>query len=40
MSLAVAEQFNAVLAGETTPPQGARALQEELENVIEQGENL
>jgi len=36
----MAEQFNAVLTGETTPGQGAKYLQGNLEKIIEQGENL
>ena len=40
MSLAMAEQFNTILAGETSPPQGAKTLQSDLEKVIEQGKNL
>ena len=39
-SLEMAEQFNAVLTGETTPGQGAKSLQGNLEKIIEQGENL
>jgi hypothetical protein len=40
MSLEMAEQFNAVLTGETSPGQGAKTLQGNLEKIIEQGENL
>lgn len=40
MSLEMAEQFNAILAGEATPERGAKTLQRELEQIIEQGENL
>jgi hypothetical protein len=40
MSLEMAEQFNAILAGETSPGQGAKTLQSNLEKIIEQGENL
>jgi multiple sugar transport system substrate-binding protein len=40
MSLEMAEQFNAILAGETTPERGAKALQSDLEKIIKQGKNL
>jgi hypothetical protein len=40
MSLEMAEQFNAILAGETSPEQGAKTLQRNLGKIIEQGENL
>ncbi len=40
MSLEMAEQFNAILAGETTPERGAKTLQSNLEKIIEQGKNL
>ena len=40
MSLEMAEQFNAILAGETTPERGAKTLQSALEEIIEQGEKL
>jgi multiple sugar transport system substrate-binding protein len=38
MSLEMAEQFNAVLKGEVSPEQGAQTLQEQLESLIEQGQ--
>jgi multiple sugar transport system substrate-binding protein len=40
MSLEMAEQFNAILTGEAPPEQGARTLQMNLQQIIEQGENL
>ena len=40
MSLEMAEQFNAILTGEASPEQGARTLQKNLQQIIEQGENL
>jgi multiple sugar transport system substrate-binding protein len=40
MSLEMAEQFNAILTGEASPKQGARTLQKNLQQIIEQGENL
>jgi hypothetical protein len=36
----MAEQFNAILTGETLPEQGARTLQKNLQQIIEQGEDL
>ena len=38
MSLEMQEQFNASLAGDTTPEEAARTLKEELENFIRQGQ--
>lgn len=40
MSLEMADQFNAILSGETSPGQGAKTLQRDLEKIIDQGENL
>ena len=40
LSLEMAEQFNAVLSGETSPEQGAGILRKDLEEVIERGKNL
>jgi len=36
----MAEQFNAILTGETSPERGAKTLQSDPEKIIEQGENL
>jgi trehalose/maltose transport system substrate-binding protein len=40
MSLEMADRFNAILSGETSPEQGAKTLQKNLEKIIEQGESL
>lgn len=40
LSLEMAEQFTAILAGETSPEQGAVALRSDLEEVIERGKDL
>ena len=37
MSLRMAEQFNASLKGEVSPEQAIKTLQEELQNIVEQG---
>jgi multiple sugar transport system substrate-binding protein len=37
MSLKMAEQFNASLKGEVSPEQAIKTLQEELQNIVEQG---
>ncbi len=38
MSLRMAEQFNASLSGEVSPEETTQTLQEELEQIIEQGQ--
>ena len=40
LSLEMAEQFNAILVGETSPEQGAGTLRSDLEEVIERGKSL
>ena len=40
MSLEMVEQFHAILTDETSPEQGARTLQKNLQQIIEQGEDL
>jgi hypothetical protein len=40
MSLAMAEQFNASLNGEANPETVTSTLQEELTDIIEQGQGL
>jgi multiple sugar transport system substrate-binding protein len=38
MSLALAEQFNAALAGEVSPEQAVKTLQSELQQIVEEGQ--
>jgi multiple sugar transport system substrate-binding protein len=39
MSLEIRDQFNASLLGEISPEQAARTMKENLENLIQQGQN-